>query len=268
MRRFPLLLACLALPSLAIAQESDEEWLDNCANGRWNGRHPTACDVRVQRIANREMLRVRPGQNGGVQIVADDRNDIEVHARLQASAESRSDASAIMRGITVDMGSTVGVDGPARDRDANWSVSFVIYVPRNTNLDLETQNGPIHIKQVVGRMELSAVNGPISLSGVGGEVHAVTQNGPLQVRLTGNRWNGAGLDAETQNGPIHLAIPENYNAMLETGTVNGPMQTDFPITMTLNGRMSWKRFTTKLGEGGGKVRVVTTNGPVTLRRQN
>ena len=268
MRRRLLILALLATPSLVFAQESDEEWLEHCMNGRWNGRRPTACDVRVQTLPRRDVLRVRPGQNGGVHIIADDRNDIEVHTRLQASAESRNDANSTLRGIDVDLGSTLSASGPGRDMDGGWSVSFVIYVPRNTNLDLETHNGPIAVKQVVGRMELSAQNGPISLSGVGGEVRAETQNGPLQVRLTGNRWNGAGLDAETRNGPIQVAIPEGYNAMLETGTVNGPMQTDFPITMTLNGRMSWKRFTTKLGDGGAPVRVVTTNGPVTLSRRN
>jgi hypothetical protein len=115
-------------------------------------------------------------------------------------------------------------------------------------------------------MELSAQNGPISLSGVGGDVHAVAQNGPLQVRLTGTRWNGAGLDAETQNGPVQLSIPENYNARLETGTVNGPMESDFPITVTLNSGRSWKRMSMTLGDGGPPVRVVTTNGPVSLRR--
>jgi hypothetical protein len=65
---------------------------------------------------------------------------------------------------------------------------------------------------------------------------------------------------------VHLSIPENYNAMLETGTVNGPVQADFPLTVTLDGRKNWRRFTTKLGDGGPPVRVVTTNGPLTLRR--
>jgi hypothetical protein len=115
-------------------------------------------------------------------------------------------------------------------------------------------------------MELSAQNGPITLSGVGGDVHASTQNGPLHVRLTGVRWNGAGLNAETRNGPVQLAIPEDYNARLETGTVNGPMQSDFPLTVTLGGRESWRRLATTLGSGGPLVRVVTTNGPVTLKR--
>jgi hypothetical protein len=266
MRRFVFLLALITAPSALLAQEDDSEWLDNCRNGRWNNRRPNECDVRVQRISAREMLTVRPGQNGAVQIVAADRSDVEIHARMQASADSRGEAASLLRAIQVDVGSTISTRGPQRDDDAHWSVSFVIYVPRNTNLDLQTRNGPISVKNVVGRMELSAQNGPIQLSGVGGDVRAVAQNGPLQVRLTGTRWNGAGLDAETQNGPVQLSIPENYNARLETGTVNGPMESDFPITVTLNAGRSWKRMSMTLGNGGPPVRVVTTNGPVSLRR--
>jgi DUF4097 and DUF4098 domain-containing protein YvlB len=197
--------------------------------------------------------------------VAHEGSQIEVHSRLQASARSQSAADAIMRGIRVDLGQTITASGPDSDRGEHWHASFVIYVPRNTNVDAKTQNGPIAVKNVIGKMELSAQNGPIQLSGVGGDVHAETQNGPLQVRLTGTRWVGEGLNAETQNGPVQLRIPETYNAALETGTVNGPMESDFPLTVTLNGRQ-WKRLSTQLGSGGPTVRVVTTNGPVSLRR--
>ncbi len=201
-----------------------------------------------------------------MQIIAADRSDIEVHTRLQASADSRNEAAQVLRAINVDLGSTVAARGPGRNSDQHWSASFVIYVPRNTNLDLVTDNGPISVKNVVSRMELRATNGPIQLNGVGGDVRAVTQNGPLQVQLTGTRWNGAGLNAETQNGPLQLAIPENYNARLETGTVNGPIESDFSINVMFEGRSNWKRFTTTLGEGGPPVRAVTTNGPLSLLR--
>jgi hypothetical protein len=263
MRRILMLLALAVLPTAAFAQEDDEDWLRNCEAQKWN-RRPTACDVRVRRIEKRDLLTVRPGQNGAVQIVAEDRGDYEVHARVQGSAESPREAAELLRDVSVDYGATITTRAPSSRND--WSVSFVIFVPRNTNLDLLTRNGPVSVKNVIGKMELSATNGPIQLSGVGGDVHAVAQNGPLQVRLTGSRWEGAGLDAETHNGPVQLVIPESYNARLETGTVNGPIDTDFPINVTLDGRRSWKRFTTTLGSGGPPVRVVTTNGPLSLRR--
>jgi hypothetical protein len=260
-----LLTSIVILPAGAQAQDDDDEWLENCRSTRWNGRRPTACEVRVKSIPARSPLTVRPGRNGAVHIIAHEGKNIEVHTRLQASDGSRADADDVLKRINVDLGETITATGPETGHGASWSASFVIYVPRNTNVDVTTENGPIAIKNVFGRMELSAQNGPISLSGVGGDVHARAQNGPLHVRLTGTRWSGEGLDAETRNGPIALVIPRDYNAALETGTVNGPMESDFPITVTLNGRR-WKQFTTTLGNGGAPVRVVTTNGPVSLRR--
>ena len=110
---------------------------------------------------------------------------------------------------------------------------------------------------------LEARNGPVALRGVSGDVRARTQNGPLTVNLDGERWTGKGLDAETTNGPVSIRIPDGYSARLETGTVNGPMRIDFPIT--LQGSIG-RRIETTLGQGGPTIRAVTTNGPVTIRR--
>jgi hypothetical protein len=96
---------------------------------------------------------------------------------------------------------------------------------------------------------------------VGGDVHARTQNGGLNVSLVGSQWEGTGLDAETQNGGVRMSIPEKYAATLETGTVNGSMQTDFPITV--QGRIS-RRLTLPLNGGGKTIRAMTTNGGVRL----
>jgi DUF4097 and DUF4098 domain-containing protein YvlB len=122
------------------------------------------------------------------------------------------------------------------------------------------------VRGITGTMALSAHNGPVALHGVAGDVHARVRNGPLSVYLAGDRWEGTGLDAETVNGPVVLAIPENYSARLETGTVNGPMSVDFPMTVTIQGRLS-QRLNTTLGSGGAPVRVVTTNGPLVIRRR-
>ena len=265
MRRIILTAALLALPALAQAQESDSEWLEDCQSGHWHSRRPTECDVRVETVPIRSAISVRPGQNGAVMITSYSGKSIEIHARMQASSRSRRDAADLLKDIRLNLGQTISASGPDDGRDSNWSVSFVIFVPRTMDVNAATENGPIAIDNVFGNMDLRAHNGPISLSNVGGDVRARTQNGPLHVRLSGSSWRGAGLDAETANGPIALEIPHDYNAQLETGTVNGPMESDFPLTVTLRGR-DWKHFSTKLGNGGAPVRVVTTNGPVSVRR--
>jgi hypothetical protein len=59
-----------------------------------------------------------------------------------------------------------------------------------------------------------------------------------------------------------MSVPENYSAHLETGTVNGSVNTDFPVT----GRIT-KQIALNLGSGGATVRAMTTNGGVNLKKQ-
>jgi hypothetical protein len=266
-------LALLLLPTSALrAQDSDDEWLGNCREG-WRdgdwGSRARHCEIRETGMkATGRPLSVEPGMNGGVEIIGWDKDSIAVTARIQVNARTMNDADAIARDIKIEAsGGTVratGGSGPF-GRHQNWSVSFVVMVPRRTDLTLSTQNGPLSVEDVAGRMDLQTQNGPLSLSGVGGDVHASAQNGPLTIELLGARWEGTGLDAETQNGPADLRIPENYNAKIEFGTINGPMDVGFPVTVTLSGRVR-DRISTTLGSGGPPIRVVTTNGPMTVRR--
>jgi len=266
------LLAVFVLPvGLLRAQESDDEWLANCREG-WGdwGARSRHCEIREtgMKVTAGGPLRVEPGMNGGVEIIGWNKDSIAVTARIQVNARSMSDADAIAHDIKIEAsGGTIratGGSGPFGRRQ-NWSVNFIVMVPRHTDLTLSTENGPLSVQGVAGQMDLATQNGPLSLSGVGGDVHASAQNGPLMIELLGSRWDGAGLNAETQNGPADLRIPDNYNAKIEFGTVNGPMDVGFPMTVTINGRVK-DRISTTLGSGGPPVRVVTTNGPMTVRK--
>ncbi len=265
-----VLTSVLVLPLLAAArvsaQEAADTWLAECRGRHWSDR-PHACEVRETGMrATRGTFTADPGQNGGVAIYGWDRDSVAVVAKIQAHARTEEDARQILRAVRIAAaGRTVKAEGPAQRSREHWAVSFDIYVPRRTDLSLETVNGPLSVEAVSGTMDLHAVNGPVSLSGVGGAVTARVQNGPLSVHLQGERWDGTGLDAETVNGPVSLAIPARYNAQLETGTVNGPMDLSFPLTVTIEGRVS-HRIRSRLGDGGAPVRVVTTNGPLSIRR--
>jgi DUF4097 and DUF4098 domain-containing protein YvlB len=128
---------------------------------------------------------------------------------------------------------------------------------------LEANNGGIVIADVQGTVNFNGVNGGVVLKRVGGNVHGATTNGGLVVELSGDRWNGESLDVETTNGGIVMSVPENYSAHLETRTVNGSLDIDFPVTVP--GRIT-KELTVDLGSGGATVRAVTTNGGVKIKR--
>ena len=261
----PFLLPFLATSRLA-AQEDTDRWLANCREGDWDD-HPRACEVRETGMrATSGPFTADPGKNGGVAIYGWDRDSVAVVAKIQTVARSEADARDMLKVVRIEaQGRTVRAMGPTQTSRQHWSVSFDIYVPRHTDLTIETENGPLSVEEVSGTMDLHALNGPVSLIGVGGDVTARVQNGPLSVHLAGDRWQGTGLDAETVNGPVDLAIPTPYNARLETGTVNGPMDLSFPLTVTIQGHVS-HRIQSTLGNGGAPVRVVTTNGPLSIRR--
>lgn len=262
-------LTLLALPAGTLrAQDTDDDWLDDCRRDKWRERRVTHCEIRETGIkATAGTLTVEPGMNGGVSIEGWDRDSVAVTARIQVHARSEEDAQAVARDIRIEAsGRMIRAVGPDPiGRNQSWSVSFIVMTPRRTDLSLETHNGPLSVRDVHGRMELATLNGPLALHDVGGDVRARVQNGPLHVQLAGTRWAGAGLDAEAVNGPAILGIPEGYGAELEFGTVNGPMTVDFPLTVTIQGRIT-HRVSSTLGSGGPPVRVVTRNGPMVVRR--
>jgi DUF4097 and DUF4098 domain-containing protein YvlB len=101
------------------------------------------------------------------------------------------------------------------------------------------------------------------LAGLGGDVRGTTQNGGVNVTLTGNKWDGKGLDVTTTNGGITWRIPETYSAQLKTQTQHGGLSADYPMTVT--GKIG-RGLNTTLGQGGAPISVVTTNGGISLRR--
>jgi hypothetical protein len=258
--------AALLLPIALAAQNNDDDtdWLDQCRNNRWHSR-PTVCEVRHQSMRPGAPVAIDGRENGGIAVRGWDRDSVDVELHVQAQAPTEQEAREIAAAVRVtnDNG-TLHAEGPTMMNNRSWSVSYSIQVPRQTDLRLDTHNGPIAVQHVRGKMELHAINGPLALSGAGGDVHGRTSNGPLAIDLEGSKWDGAGLDAETSNGPIELTIPERYSAKLETSTMNGPMDIDIPITIT--GRFTGKRINTTLGDGGPTIRAVTTNGPLTVHR--
>jgi hypothetical protein len=262
---FPALLLVAAGGTSAGAQvRSADRWLDDCRRGRWRGDdREQYCDVREQTIPARARLRVDGRDNGGVEVIGWDRNEILVRSKIQARADSESEAKALADQIRIDVSDEIRADGPSTRWRSQWSVSYEIYAPRRIDLDLTANNGGIDISDVEGRIEFETTNGGVSLSGVAGDVRGSTTNGGVDVELTGDTWRGTGLDVRTTNGGVDIAIPDRYSARLETGTTNGGMDIGFPVTV--QGRLN-RRLTTQLGSGGPLVRVTTTNGGVTLRR--
>src|ERR1051325_9303274 len=237
-----------------------------CNQDNWYGdRLVGNCEIREQTLApSGGTLAIDGRQNGGVSVKGWDQNQVLVRARVQTGAPTAAEAQALGQQIRIETsGAKIFASGPENRRDYHWDVSYEVFVPRRADLSLETHNGGIAIADVNGRIDFSAVNGGVVLKRVGGTVKGSTTNGGLVVELTGDRWDGEILDVSTTNGGVIMSVPENYSAHLETGTVNGSVNVDFPVTV--QGRLT-KQIALNLGSGGATVKAMTTNGGVHLKR--
>ena len=270
-----LIAALAALASISVLAQQKGGTLA-CRDNWYNDKLVGNCEIREQTLApTGAPIAIDGRQNGGIAVKGWDQNKVLVRARVQTGAPTAQEAADLAKQIRVETsGAKIQATGPENRQNYHWDVSYEVFVPRRTDLSLETHNGGISIAEVNGRIEFTALNGGVVLKKVGGAVKGSTTNGGLVVELSGDRWDGEALDVTTTNGGVVMSIPENYSAKLETGTTNGGISIDFPLPgadqnqdQERRGRQS-KQLAVNLGSGGPMVRAITTNGGVRIKRTN
>ncbi|MGB7847918.1 MAG: hypothetical protein WBL63_20065 [Candidatus Acidiferrum sp.] len=225
-------------------------------------------------------LRVIAESNGGIQVQGWDQDTYSV--TLCKAAEAGSDADSLLSKIHLTFQSgELGVAGPgSHDR---WSAHILIRAPKAASLDLHVNNGPLSLHHVdgnlriraengpisvtdcTGELDLNSHNGPVTLEGNSGKQSIHTENGPVRLSLSGDSWNGSGIEAHATNGPVTLQIPSGYKSgvILESDG-HAPLQCHADVCS--EARKTWDddRKRIEFGAGPTLVRVSTVNGPVSV----
>jgi hypothetical protein len=262
-----LMFGCSAIASEGSIASVDDKKYEFCGDNNWsgNGKRVAAKDLREIKMSATSLLTVDGRKNGGISVKGENRSDIQIRACVRAWGDTKEKAEATVRNTKINSGALVRAENSVEN--AKYSVSYQVLVPQSQNLKLTAHNGGISISAVRGNLEFETRNGGVSLSEVAGSVKGTTRNGGVSVKLSGNRWNGSGLDVETRNGGVSLSLPANYAANVETGTVNGGIKSDFKaLQAEKKGR--WyknKQISASINGGGPKIRVVTTNGGVRIK---
>ena len=238
-------------------------------------------ETRTLSKAEAPVLRVHSHANGGTQVVGWDQNNYSVTA-CKAVAPGDG-AESMLSGITMSIeNGTVSTHGPSGE-DAQWTVYLLIRTPKAAAIELETMNGPISLYDVDGKLtahahngpisvrtfsgdaDLNALNGPISVEGGSGNVRIRTENGPINVNLNGTSWNGSGLSADAENGPVTLRVPSGFqSSFVVESTHYAPMSCRASICGSA--RKTWDDDHRRIeyGSSPAVVHLSTVNGPVAV----
>ena len=291
-----LLLAMFALIGLSLAigaqssrngrsistNVSDDRAVTNCGDIRITyDRRPAITEEAEMILPSSQVSNLRlQNAKGGVYINGWDRNEYSVRT-CKAVPDDDPNPTATLREITTtNTNGQLAVNGPS---GREWVANLIIMVPRLSKMDIETQSGPLQLRDLAGNIHLSATNGPISLRNVGGVVETTTTNGPISlvggsgdhrvtaangpvhVSLSGSRWDGPGLEVSTKNGPLSLSIPDAYGSGIRIqASDHSPVNCKAPACAGATRTLS-SPSVIQIGNGDPIVRLSTLNGPLSIQ---
>lgn len=141
-------------------------------------------------------------------------------------------------------------------------VDFTVRVPANARFAGHSVNGDIDVADVRADVKAATVNGNVDIR-TAGFAEASTVNGNIHCRLGRSSFTDD-VEFETVNGSITVEMPDGLNADFHAATVNGGIDSDFPILVT--GKVSRRSLRGSIGDGGPELRLSTVNGSIRLRK--
>ena len=258
------LVAATALHAQTFATHPCNNNSDNRgAIARFFGGDEQACEVRTTTFALVNGHLNVNAENGGIEVIGEDRQDIALEARVSAHAGSQSEAASILHEVTIETGGTVEAHGPHPIfGNRNWSASYKLHVPHHLAANFHTLNGGLSLTALNGAIHGETTNGGLHLENLGGDVHLSTTNGGISASLDGNTWQGTGLSAKAINGGVSVSVSHSYSAHLVASTVNGGISLNVPGSN--QSEVHRHSVDTNLGSGGPTISFETVNGGVSI----
>ncbi|MEP6493745.1 MAG: DUF4097 family beta strand repeat-containing protein [bacterium] len=255
------LVATLAAPVLAQAR----------GDFRWEKALPAGNEVSIHNVNGD--IKVVPSTTGKVEVVGIKRGNDRYFDRIKADVQQTS------RGVIIcvlydnadsycdDRGAHTNNRGRNDDRDRweNVSMNLEIAVPTNLQVSAGSVSGDIQISGAQGDVAANSVSGDIRLDRIrANSISAHSVSGDIEVRA--DELSGRGdLSFHTVSGDVTLELPRQLDADVTMTTVSGSMDSDYPLTINGNRRMSRRNMDARIGAGGRRLDLATVSGDVKIR---
>lgn len=145
------------------------------------------------------------------------------------------------------------------------SVSFELRVPADVELrGIDTVNGNLTIRGVVGEVNAETVNGKIEVEGLRSDAKLSTVNGTIEARF--DRFEAdQRVSLESVNGRLNVYLPDDADVEVKAETVNGSLRNDFGLEVDRG--FVGKDLRGRLGDGSARLTLDTVNGGISIERR-
>lgn len=257
-------LAALALlaPDAALAQRQQED-----SAFTWSGRVPAGRWIRIRNLNGSVTVGQARGDKVEVTAIRRWRRSDPETVRFEVRRFGPGEESVVVCALWSERThcDQEGDESHGGTRNNDVSVDFRVAVPRGVKIGAWSVNGGVRVDSATSEVEVGSVNGSVEAATSGGPVNASTTNGSVRARM-GRFTADQDLTFSTTNGSVIAEFTGDLDAEVELSTVNGRFHTDYPVTVS--GRLDPRELRARIGKGGRRIRMATTNGNVELRRRD
>jgi hypothetical protein len=205
--------------------------------------------------------------NGSIQVNTWDREEIEIHARIEAGGIFADDLRRLEQ-TTVDISGTAdSVWITSRYPAFTWSwsggnptIHYTITAPRRASWTIRDHNARVEIRDVDAALNLETHNGSLHAENHGGPLDVSAHNGSVKIEFA--TFRGANLTLH--NGSAELLLPAGSHFDLHGDTHHASIHSDFSLLTRAFHRDAGHLEGTVNG-GGPALRFSSHNGRLRIR---
>ena len=220
---------------------------------------------------------------GGTLNVKTDSGSIKVltHSSPTAIVEAQIDGrDAEDFVVTSDVsGNVLNVRGEMEGNSWNrhLKVKFVITVPEQFNIELDTSGGSLEISDISGDVNAHTSGGSIRVGTIKGDVELDTSGGSIKTEeiygALNARTSGGSIKAtfaeqlkddavlDTSGGSVTAFLIEDIKVDIDASTSGGRVSSDFSV----DGKVKKRSIRGEINGGGPKLKLRTSGGSVSIR---
>jgi len=213
--------------------------------------------------------------------------DCSVVATIRVQAPTEEEAVEIAEKVNIRLEPagktlTVRADKPHVKNNRSISISYVITVPVQTNIECASSYGSIELADTSGYVKAHARYGSINCDSINGQIQVDTSYGSVDCReiisdelTVGSSYGNIDIkysdlgpteiqaNVSTSYGSIDFTAPPGFTGQAKLATSYGSVQTALPIVV--KGKINSKRIEGTIGEGNGKLSLKTSYGSIRIR---